>query len=195
MEQGGIKCYNFLTFGERMIDTSAFIVFAIVVAIPTVVRKLSFAADDQRQQQIITDNNNNNNNNTKNENLKNDANKNINNSLTDPSMSVVGLRKLLLLSLCVVLGVEIGFKLTKQTWIYTLNVCHVITMCQIYLLSSQPSTTTTAVFRVHVHLLFPALFAIMFPSTSQVTSHLSHPDILIRKPIQNLKPLRIHPKF
>lgn len=178
-----------------MIDTSAFIVFAMVVAIPTVVRKLSFTPDDQRQQQINTDKSNNNNNNTKNENIKNDANKNINNSLIDPSVSVVGVRKWLLLALCVVLGVEIGFKLTKQTWIYTLNVCHVITMTQIYLLSSQPSTTTTAVFRVHVHLLFPALFAIMFPSTSQVIACLSHPDILIQKLIQNLKHLRIHPKF
>ena len=49
--------------------------------------------------------------------------------------------------------------------------CHVITATQIYLLSTQASSaqfsrTCTAVFRVHVHLLFPALFAILFPDIS-----------------------------
>lgn len=146
--QGGLECYEFLTVKERLIDTCAFIIFSALIVIPRVLRTLSLPS---QQQGIVPK------------------------CAKKPSEGIVGTRRTLLITISLVFGAEMGFKIIKRTWIYVLNVCHVITIVQIYLLSAEPSRICTAVFRVHIHLLFAPFLAVLFPSTNSRTA----PEILV----------------
>ncbi|KFM77106.1 Transmembrane protein 164, partial [Stegodyphus mimosarum] len=75
-----------------------------------------------------------------------------------------GGKRLLLVLMCLVFGIEIGFKFSSRTVIYILNPCHIITTIQIFLLAAPPtSKTVTALFRIHMHSLYGAFLAIFFP--------------------------------
>ncbi|XP_076230962.1 transmembrane protein 164 isoform X2 [Calliopsis andreniformis] len=74
-------------------------------------------------------------------------------------------RRILLIIMSLVLGMEIGFKLTSRTVIYLLNPCHVTTAIQLYLLSANPSPLVTAIFRIHLNFLNGPLLAYLFPET------------------------------
>ncbi|GIZ03139.1 transmembrane protein 164 [Caerostris extrusa] len=75
-----------------------------------------------------------------------------------------GGKRLLLVLMCLVFGIEIGFKFSSRTVIYILNPCHIITTIQIFLLAAPPtSKTVTALFRIHLHCLYGAILAILFP--------------------------------
>ncbi|XP_073941742.1 transmembrane protein 164 [Choristoneura fumiferana] len=77
-----------------------------------------------------------------------------------------GGKRLLLILLALLWGMEIGFKFASRTVIYLLNPCHVTTLMQIYLLAAPPSRTVTAVFRIHLNLLNGPLLAFLFPETA-----------------------------
>ncbi|CAG9823491.1 unnamed protein product [Phaedon cochleariae] len=89
--------------------------------------------------------------------------------LTLPTAAYVrrdrGGRRALLVAMCVVWGMEIGYKFSSRTVIYLLNPCHVTTAIQIYLLAVSPSKAVTAVFRFHLNLLNGPFLAFMFPET------------------------------
>ncbi|XP_029188515.1 transmembrane protein 164-like [Acropora millepora] len=72
-------------------------------------------------------------------------------------------KRFLLVLLCLVFGIEIGFKFATKQVIFLLNPCHVVTAIQIYLLAVPPSKKVLCVFRVHNYLLFGALQAVLFP--------------------------------
>ncbi|KAK4027720.1 transmembrane protein 164 [Daphnia magna] len=74
-----------------------------------------------------------------------------------------GGKRFLLVVLCLVFGVEIGFKFATRSLIFILNPCHVTTMIQIYLLAAPPSQQVTKIFRIHVNFLNGAILALLFP--------------------------------
>lgn len=74
-------------------------------------------------------------------------------------------KRILLVIMSLVLGMEIGFKLTSRTFIYFMNPCHMHTLVQIYLLAAAPSPLVTAVFRVQNYYLNGPLLAFLFPET------------------------------
>lgn len=74
-------------------------------------------------------------------------------------------RRVLLIIMSLVLGMEIGFKFTSRTVIYILNPCHVTTAVQLYLLAADPSPTVTAIFRIHLNFMNGPLLAYLFPET------------------------------
>lgn len=74
-------------------------------------------------------------------------------------------RRVLLIMMTLVLGMEIGFKFTSRTVIYLLNPCHITTALQLYLLAANPSPTVTAIFRIHLNLLNGPVLAYLFPET------------------------------
>ncbi|XP_011693356.1 PREDICTED: transmembrane protein 164 [Wasmannia auropunctata] len=74
-------------------------------------------------------------------------------------------RRVLLIVMSLVLGMEIGFKFTSRTVIYLLNPCHITTALQLYLLAADPSPTVTAIFRIHLNLLNGPVLAYLFPET------------------------------
>ncbi|XP_003397238.1 transmembrane protein 164 [Bombus terrestris] len=74
-------------------------------------------------------------------------------------------RRVLLIIMSLVLGMEIGFKFTSRTVVYILNPCHITTAVQLYLLAADPSPTVTAIFRIHLNFLNGPLLAYLFPET------------------------------
>ncbi|CAH0404802.1 unnamed protein product [Chilo suppressalis] len=80
-----------------------------------------------------------------------------------------GGKRLLVILLTLLWGMEIGFKFASRTVIYLLNPCHVTTLMQIYLLVAPPSKTVTALFRIHLNLLNGPLLAFLFPETASRT--------------------------
>ncbi|CAG9863434.1 unnamed protein product [Phyllotreta striolata] len=74
-------------------------------------------------------------------------------------------RTVLLVALCVLLGLEIGYKFSTKTVIFLLNPCHITTAIQIFLLASKPSKTVTALFRLQLNLMNGPVLAYMFPET------------------------------
>ncbi|KOC65216.1 Transmembrane protein 164 [Habropoda laboriosa] len=74
-------------------------------------------------------------------------------------------RRVLLIIMSLVLGIEIGFKFTSRTVVYILNPCHIITAVQLYLLAADPSPTVTALFRIHLNFLNGPVLAYVFPET------------------------------
>ncbi|KAL4708073.1 hypothetical protein ACJJTC_009852 [Scirpophaga incertulas] len=80
-----------------------------------------------------------------------------------------GGKRLLVILLALLWGMEIGFKFASRTVIYLLNPCHVTTLIQIYLLAAPPSKTVTTLFRIHINLLNGPLLAFLFPETASRT--------------------------
>ncbi|XP_049822166.1 transmembrane protein 164 isoform X2 [Aethina tumida] len=74
-------------------------------------------------------------------------------------------RRVLLVLMSLIWGMEIGYKFSSRTVIYLLNPCHVTTAIQIYLLAATPSKVVTALFRFHLNLLNGPLLAFLFPET------------------------------
>ncbi|XP_003703446.1 transmembrane protein 164 isoform X1 [Megachile rotundata] len=74
-------------------------------------------------------------------------------------------KRILLMIMSLVLGIEIGFKFTSRTVVYILNPCHITTAAQLYLLIADPSPMVTAVFRIHLNFLNGPLLAYLFPET------------------------------
>ncbi|XP_064456184.1 transmembrane protein 164-like isoform X2 [Ornithodoros turicata] len=90
------------------------------------------------------------------------------NSQVPPLPKVVrqdrGGKRALLVLMCLVFGIEIGFKFSTKTVIYILNPCHIITIIQIFLLAAPPtSRLVTALFRIHIHCVNGPILAILFP--------------------------------
>ncbi|EDV98178.1 transmembrane protein 164 [Drosophila grimshawi] len=73
------------------------------------------------------------------------------------------MRLFLLISMSIVFGIEMGFKLAGRSMIFTLNPCHVQTCLQIYLLAAKPTRTTTALFRIQMSNLNGPFLAFIFP--------------------------------
>ncbi|XP_033329398.1 transmembrane protein 164 [Megalopta genalis] len=74
-------------------------------------------------------------------------------------------KRILLLIMSMVLGMEIGFKLTSRTLVYLLNPCHITTAVQLYLLAAAPSPTVNKLFRIHLNFLNGPVLAYLFPET------------------------------
>ncbi|XP_058466300.1 uncharacterized protein LOC131439382 isoform X2 [Malaya genurostris] len=75
-------------------------------------------------------------------------------------------KQMLLITMTLTLGVELGFKFATRTVIYILNPCHVTTLMQIYLLAcNKPRKSTTSLFRLQMNYLNGPLLAFMFPET------------------------------
>lgn len=75
-------------------------------------------------------------------------------------------KQLLLVTMTLTLGVELGFKFATRTVIYILNPCHITTLIQIYLLAcNKPKKSTTALFRLQMNLLNGPVLAFVFPET------------------------------
>lgn len=132
---GGVDCYDFLTFKQRLLDTCVFTLLAGLFIAPRVLRNLSLPKEWEIMSMCQK----------------------------RTAQRIVGFRKFLLIILSVILGIEIGYKIASESWIYLLNPCHVITAIQLYLLSAEPSRRCTAIFRVHIHLLFGCFLAFVFP--------------------------------
>ncbi|XP_059225770.1 transmembrane protein 164 [Stomoxys calcitrans] len=74
-----------------------------------------------------------------------------------------GMRIALLLTMTLIFGIEMGFKLANRSVIFVLNPCHIQTLVQIYILAAKPSRTTTALFRIQMNNLNGAFLAYIFP--------------------------------
>ncbi|XP_045200551.2 transmembrane protein 164-like [Mercenaria mercenaria] len=72
-------------------------------------------------------------------------------------------KRILLVSMCLTFGIELGFKLATRQFIWIFNPCHVTSMIQIYILAAPPGKMVTAMFRLHLHMLTGAPIAILFP--------------------------------
>ena len=101
---GGIECYNFLTFNQRLADTCSYLMIIFLCLAPVAQRRLKFpkeslmnSGDDNSRRYQKTDRG----------------------------------KTLLLIALCITFGIELGYKLATKQLIYTLNPCHIITTMQV----------------------------------------------------------------
>ncbi|OAF65070.1 hypothetical protein A3Q56_07216, partial [Intoshia linei] len=72
-------------------------------------------------------------------------------------------KKLVLAFICMIFGVEVGFKLSTDQLTYLLNPCHILTITQIFLLVLSHNKYSMAIFRIHLHSLHGAILALLFP--------------------------------
>ena len=100
---GGIDCYDFLTFKNRIFDTLVFTILTFVLILPRVARTLSLP----KEWEIISY------------------------CRKRTSQRICGFRKFLLIALAIILGIEMAYKISGKTWIYLMNPCHVITVIQV----------------------------------------------------------------
>lgn len=100
---GGVDCYDFLTFKQRLLDTCVFTLLAGLFIAPRVLRNLSLPKEWEIMSMCQK----------------------------RTAQRIVGFRKFLLIILSVILGIEIGYKIASESWIYLLNPCHVITAIQV----------------------------------------------------------------
>uniref|UniRef100_A0A8D8XFM8 Transmembrane protein 164 n=2 Tax=Cacopsylla melanoneura TaxID=428564 RepID=A0A8D8XFM8_9HEMI len=73
------------------------------------------------------------------------------------------LKQFLLVTMCIVFGMEIGFKFASRSVIFLLNPCHVVTAIQIYLLAAKPSKHVAAIYRAHLNVINGPILACLFP--------------------------------
>jgi hypothetical protein len=113
-------------------------------------------------------------------------------------------RKLLLAGLCLIWGIEIGYKLSTRQLIFLLNPCHVITFIQLLLLISPPRECIHFLFRIQTYLISGATIAIIFPVLNtrhlpfEVASYYIHHALMLITPlylmrlggIYNMEPLK-----
>lgn len=102
---GGIECYDYLTLQTRILDTCVFTALVFVFILPRVLRTISLP----KEWEIISY------------------------CRKRTAQRICGFRKVLLVVLSIVLGVEIGYKIADRSWIFLLNPCHVITAIQVCL--------------------------------------------------------------
>lgn len=112
-------------------------------------------------------------------------------------------RKLLLAGLCLIWGIEIGYKLSTGQLIFLLNPCHVVTFIQLILLISPPREWMHFLFRIQTYLVSGATIAIIFPVLNtrhlpfEVASYYIHHGLMLVTPlylmrlggIYNMEPL------
>lgn len=86
------------------------------------------------------------------------------NPVSDRPHHITYFRRILIAWLCLIFGIEIGFKFSSKTLIYLLNPCHMVTIMQIGLLLCDPrGKLVTFFFRFHVYTLAGAFLALIFP--------------------------------
>lgn len=112
-------------------------------------------------------------------------------------------RKLLLAGLCLIWGIEIGYKLSTRQLIFILNPCHLITISQVILLISPPRRWVHFLFRVQTYAISGATLALIFPVLNtrvlpfEVASYYIHHLLMLFTPfylmrlggIYNMEPL------
>ena len=112
-------------------------------------------------------------------------------------------RKLLLAGLCLIWGIEIGYKLSTRQLIFILNPCHVVTFIQLILLISPPRRWMHFMFRIQTYAISGATIAIIFPVLNtrhlpfEVASYYIHHALMLVTPmylmrlggIYNMEPL------
>lgn len=82
-------------------------------------------------------------------------------------------KRILLVLLCLIWGVEIGFKFSSRAVIFLLNPCHVTTALQIYLLAAPPSKTSSALFRFHLNCMNGPILALAFPELDALNERMN----------------------
>ncbi|KAK9510948.1 hypothetical protein O3M35_005619 [Rhynocoris fuscipes] len=73
------------------------------------------------------------------------------------------MKRILLVAMCLIWGIEIGFKFSSRTVIFLFNPCHITTALQIYLLAARPSKRVGAIFRFQMNCMNGAVLALAFP--------------------------------
>lgn len=147
-ERGGLECLDSISLQQRLVDTCVYTLVVAVVFVPRVLKRLSIP----QEWEII--------------------------SLCRkrPSQKIFGLRKMLLVLLCVIFGIEIGYRITSHTLIYLLNPNHILIMIQMYLLAAEPTRICASVFRIHLHYLFQPMLVFLLPSE---TADMAHGEVVI----------------
>jgi len=139
--EGGQECADFISVEQRLTETILFTTASWFLA------KWAWKNIPSTDLKSISNNNN--------------SESHIENRKLDE------LRKLILLSLSLVFGIEIGFKLSTRQVIWLLNPCHVLTAIQCYILSrANSSISGQYLMKLHVYWLSGPLLAILFPVTS-----------------------------
>lgn len=101
---GGIDCYNFLSFNQRLADTVSYLMFLFFGLVPVVLRKIKVPKDSELERRSRD---------------------------LQPTNSWNRWKKILLIALCLTFGIELGYKLSTKQLIFLLNPCHIISALQV----------------------------------------------------------------
>jgi hypothetical protein len=74
-------------------------------------------------------------------------------------------KRALLAAMCLLFGIEIGYKICNRSALYLLNPCHIITAIEIWLLASKPGKISFSILRILIHYIYGAMVAMLFPDT------------------------------